>query len=47
MIIFLAFRIEVWESSLFKPKLQVFEIATMNKDDFKSFDPKIISGKHF
>ena len=46
MVIF-PFRIEVWESSLFKPKLQVFEIATINKDDLKSFDLKIISGKHF
>ena len=32
--------------STYEPKLQAFEIAIVKKDDFKSFDLKIISGKH-
>ena len=47
-MIILAFRIgKIWKSSLFKPKLQAFEIAVTKKNNFKNFDLKIISGKHF
>ena len=35
----------MWKSSLFKSKLQAFQIAIIKKDNFKSFGLKIISGK--
>ena len=38
---------KTWKSSIFKPNLQTSEIAIMKKNDFKSFDFKIISGKDF
>ena len=41
------YKLKIWESSIFEPKLQAIEIAIVKKGDFKSFDLKIISGKHF
>ena len=44
-MVILAFRIEkLWKVHYLN---QNFEIAIIKKGDFKSFDLKVISGKHF